>query len=246
MRAVITFHSIDESDDILSCTPQTLRRILTFLEGKNIPVVDLNSLIENQDQTGVALTFDDGMQSVYSEALPVLREFNAIAHVFLTTGLMDQQTTWPDEGQGVGSYQMLTWQQVDKLLQHNIIFESHTHTHPDLQLISRDKLQVECETADKLIYERTGRRPEFFAYPFGRHNSQSRDYIKHRYQAAFTTELDYLKNSSDRSTFPRIDSFYLANQCVLANLDNYLAKAYLTLRSTMRAARGTQTMPNAK
>lgn len=245
MRAVITFHSIDDQEDILSCSPDAFGKILLALQSKNIPVHDLDTLLSKPNISGVALTFDDGMKSVINHALPILIQFNAASHVFLTTSLIGQYSNWPSSDLGVGSYKMLDWNDVEVLQNNKVRFESHTHTHPDLQQISLENLHRECDEADTIIHSRTGRVPKFFAYPFGKHNKKTRGLVRERYQAAFSTELAYLTNNN-QDTLPRLDSYYLRNDLVLQNIDNVLGRLYFRTRSLMRTAKGSQTPPNAK
>ena len=244
MRAVITFHSIDNKEDILSCSPDAFRKILVALQSKNIPVYDLDTLLAKPHAQGVALTFDDGMKSVSTNALPILKEFDAASHIFLTTGLIGQNNNWPASDLGVGSYEMLSWDEVEILQSNKVQFESHTHTHPDLKQISLDQLKFECDKADTIIQSRTGRAPKYFAYPFGKHNKKTRDLVNEIYQATFSTELAYLAEDNN-NTLPRLDSYYLRNDLILQNLDNFIGRLYLHTRSLMRTANGSQTPPNS-
>jgi len=242
MRAILTFHSVDDSGHILSCSISRFRHILEALEKKNIPVVSLDTLLQCKSNNGVALTFDDGMQSVYTHAMPLLQAHAAVAHLFLSTSLVGKTALWPDHKLGVGSYKMLNWTELDELQKNNVIIDSHTHTHPDLTQISAEELEEECDTADTTIKQRTGRPPLYFAYPFGRHNKDAREFIRKRYRAATTTELGYL-GADNFCTLPRLDSFYLGSN-IVSNIDNILVKSYLGTRSVLRSIRGSQTRPD--
>lgn len=44
----------------------------------------------------VCITFDDGYRSVHDHALPILKEFNLPATVFVTTGYMTESNLWND------------------------------------------------------------------------------------------------------------------------------------------------------
>src|SRR5262245_7903556 len=86
MRAILTFHSIDDTGSVLSYPPKTFDRLLIALQRSGIPLLDLNTLLLPQTRSGVALTFDDEMRSVFIEALPILKRHTAPAHVFLNKG----------------------------------------------------------------------------------------------------------------------------------------------------------------
>lgn len=244
MRAVLTFHSVDDEDSILSCKTNTFRQILETLRLKNIPLLTLDQVLATNTTNGVAITFDDGMHSVYRNALPILREFEAPSHLFLTTSLLDSQINWPDPSLGVGSYKMLSQAELAELVASGCQIESHTHTHPDLSQTSVEALHKECEKSDSIIEKLTGRPPAYFAYPFGKHKLEARTYIKERYRGALSTELAYL-GGHQSFTVPRIDSFYLENGFVRGNVDRAVVRVYFKFRSLLRTAVGSHTLPNA-
>ena len=95
MRAILTFHSIDDTGSVVSCSPKNFARLLAALAERKIPVCDLETLLNPDTRRGVAITFDDGMRSVYRAALPVLSDYGASAHVFITTGAVGDNKTWP-------------------------------------------------------------------------------------------------------------------------------------------------------
>src|SRR5258707_8203499 len=97
VRAILTFHSIDDTGSVLSYSLKTLDRLLLALQRSGIPLLDLDTLLRPQTKTGVALTFDDGMRSVFTEALPILGNHSAPAHLFLTTGGVGMTNRWPSQ-----------------------------------------------------------------------------------------------------------------------------------------------------
>ena len=74
MHAILTFHSIDEKDSVISYSPHYFSLLLQELVNLGIPVLDLDTLLQPGTTRGVAITFDDGMQSVHRNAMPVLQE----------------------------------------------------------------------------------------------------------------------------------------------------------------------------
>ena len=94
-RAVVTFHSIDDSGSVLSFSPRAFRQLIERLAASATPVVTFEELLRRED--GITITFDDGMRSVYQHALPVLRQHGFPAHIFLTTGRVGQDIGWPSQ-----------------------------------------------------------------------------------------------------------------------------------------------------
>ena len=240
MRVILTFHSIDEAGTVLSFPQATFAKLLAALHDSGMPVCDLDTLLAPSTTRGVALTFDDGMRSVFTQALPVLREYAVPAHLFLTTGAMDGTNRWATQPAHAPSFDMLSWDEIEQLHGGGMRIESHTQSHPDLRELDAIQIAVECEAADQLIESRLGRRPRFFAYPYGYRNVQVCDAVRGRYQASVTTELKELRGGEDRAALPRLDTYYLQSPWVFKRLDAALPRGYLALRGILRKLRGTE------
>jgi peptidoglycan/xylan/chitin deacetylase (PgdA/CDA1 family) len=235
-RAVITFHSIDDAGGVLSYPPRLFDAFFAALEQRRLPIVDLDTLLAPATERGVALTFDDGMRSVFAAALPILRDHAAPAHLFLATGSVADGAA----SAGSGRFEMLDWDTIERLHRGGVAIESHTHGHRDCRTLSDAEIDYECATADALIERRVGRQPQYFAYPFGYHDRRVRGRVGPRYAAAFTTALAPLSRTGDRSRLPRLDAYYLRSPLWYRHLDATPMRGYLLLRRALRIVRGTE------
>jgi len=245
MRAILTFHGIEDSHSVLSYGGRLFDALLAHLAAKSIPVCDLDTLLADEACRGVAITFDDGMKSVYHSALPVLKAHDAPAHLFLTTGAIGQEGSGKPALPNFSSWEMLGWREVEELHAAGVRIESHTHTHPDLRLLGKDQIAEECGLADELITSRLGRSPAYFAYPYGYHNQLARDCVREMYSACVTTELRTLGHREDRAALPRLDAYYLRSAMRVRFLDSSLMRLYLRVRSRLRTLRGSQCLPTS-
>lgn len=240
MKAIIAFHSIDDSGSVLSFPVRLFESLLESLSLSNIPVLSLDELLKNETKKGIALTFDDGMKSVFSEALPVLKEYKLASHLYLTAGVVGKNNQWPTQPKSAREFEMLSWDDIERLQNAGMSIESHTMTHPDMRVLSVAQMEEECELADELIERHTGRRPQYFAYPYGFKNNIVCDFARNRYKGSVTTELKTLSHNDDKAQLPRLDSYYLQPVWLHKNLDSLLSKSYIALRGYIRTLRGTQ------
>lgn len=98
----------------------------------------------------VIITFDDGAKNNYTEAFPILKEYNFKACMFLPT----QQYEFSLE-------------QLKEMQSYGIEFGSHTRSHSNLLKINEDKAKEEIEVSKKELEERLNSQIIAFAYPYG-------------------------------------------------------------------------------
>lgn len=200
----------------------------------DLPVLSLDQLIGDEKAHGVALTFDDGMASVFSAAMPILVRHHAPAHVFVISRQVGSDIRWP----GTEAFKLMGWGQLEALHAAGIMIEGHTASHPDLRSLSGGEIEAEMEEADSTIEARLGRRPKYFAYPFGYYNDCARAIARKRYAGSFTTKLNYLNGEAERDAIPRLDAHYLSSPALVRVLSGKWAHAYIALRRAMRHLRG--------
>lgn len=235
MRAVITFHHLGDAPGPLAYPVAAFDDLLRSLARRGLPVVDIDALLAPGAGPGVALAFDDGCRSLLTAALPALA--GAPAHLFLCTGWVDGDLA---PGARLPPYAHLGWDDVLRLARHGVAVEAHTHGHPDLRGLDPARIDDECARADEAIERRVGRRPRYFAYPYGRCDDASRRVAAARYAAAFTTRLAPLAHGDDRHRLPRIDAHFLRSRAIRARPDGGGARAWLALRGALRTLAGRQ------
>lgn len=111
-------------------------------------------------QKYVLLSFDDGFLDFYTEAFPILREFEANAIVYLPTGYIGADNI------GITGKKHLSWQKVAELAQAGISFGSHSISHAILSKLPSSDLKKEIADSKKEIEDRVGCAVESFSYPY--------------------------------------------------------------------------------
>ncbi|MEU0394155.1 polysaccharide deacetylase family protein [Streptomyces sp. NPDC006208] len=121
----------------------------------------------------VLITFDDGYEGVHRHALPVLAEHGFAATVFVSTGWLRGAH---DEGGALDT--MLDWDQVRELAAAGVEIGGHTHTHPQLDQLSGERLRYETSRCRDIVADEMGAEPVSFAYPFGYSNRRVRRAVR--------------------------------------------------------------------
>ncbi|MEM1248886.1 MAG: polysaccharide deacetylase family protein [Acidobacteriota bacterium] len=191
----------------------------------------------------MTLTFDDGLRSVVREALPVLTANRLPSHLFLTTGFVGATNEWPSQPAGAPVFEMMSWDEVETCLSSGMTIESHTVTHPDLRRLDRAAIEQECEEADEEIGRRLGVVPTLMAYPYGGISEAALQVSRDRYEASFSTTLEYLalrpRDRLWRHRVPRLDTYYLRDPRLYRHLDRLPTRSYVALRALLRRLRGS-------
>lgn len=102
MGKVLTllYHRVNvlENDiNLLAVSPEHFREQMEWLK-KSYPIVRFEDDWSLSEEDAVCITFDDGYMDNFTNALPVLREFQIPATVFVSTGTMNtKQEFWWDD-----------------------------------------------------------------------------------------------------------------------------------------------------
>lgn len=124
----------------------------------------------------VVITFDDGLADFRTYALPLLQKHGFPATIYLVAGAIGKQSDWLGP-LGEGDRTMMTWKDVQELLEAGIECGAHTMSHPELDTLDRTSARLEIADSKKLIEEKTGLHVRSFAYPHGYHDRKVRDFV---------------------------------------------------------------------
>ena len=133
------------------------------------------------------LTFDDGYDDMYTELLPVAREFNLKPLIFLVADRISGTNLW-DQENGLRCRRLLTLEQIREMQQSGFDFGSHTLTHPWLPGLSDTDLRREVRESKYRLEDMLGTEITSFAYPSGGVDQRVRAAVAEAgYRLAFTT-----------------------------------------------------------
>lgn len=237
MKAILTFHSIDDRGSVLSFPPATFAKMITEILDGDVTICTLDQLLSPDIDNALAITFDDGMRSVYNNALPVLKDANVPSHLYLTTGYVGGKNNWPTQPAGAPTFEMMNWQEIEACVEAGMQIENHTVSHPDLRRLAQKQIEDECEIADLSIEKQFGRRPRHFAYPYGIYDARVAEIVGQKYQTCVTTALLPLGRKRRAAELPRLDSYYLQNRRNYRHFFSPTASSYLHLRHWLRVFR---------
>ena len=149
---------------------------LKSLGYKTVTLADLLAFIEGRKQLPekpVIITSDDGYQSMYNNAFPILQKYGYRMTIFLVTGLIgnsneDRYLNDFDSGRkGIPVRSMLIWPEVVAMSRYGIEFQSHTVNHRSVGELPGDAAYFEMAQSKADIESHTGKPCVFIAWPHG-------------------------------------------------------------------------------
>ncbi|UCC65309.1 MAG: polysaccharide deacetylase family protein [Anaerolineae bacterium] len=211
---ILTFHDIDEDRSVISISPGVFRRGIARLHDRGYQTLSLLEAVDylrrgaSFPDRSLVITFDDGYQTVYDEAFPVLQRYGLSATVFLTVG--EKGPGRPsDRLPSLEGRSMLTWRQIREMHRWGINFGAHTLTHPDLARLPFDRVEAEVCDSKAIIEDALGAPVACFAYPCGRYDRRSREVVQQYFACACSDKLGLITAGSDPYALERVDTYYL-------------------------------------
>ena len=145
-------------------------------------------------EKAVMITVDDGYTSNYDLAFPILKEFNAKAVIALITHCMDY-VDWA-----------MTWDMCREMAQSGLVeFGSHTHNFhkydetygaygiqrrpKESQAEYEARVFADLQTSIDLIEANVGQEVLYFAYPHGKTDRWSDQFLREHFKVTTTTQV---------------------------------------------------------
>jgi peptidoglycan/xylan/chitin deacetylase (PgdA/CDA1 family) len=181
--SILFYHVIERGwASPMAVDPESFRRHCDWLSRRR-RVVGLTEAIGAMDARGrlpqglAALTFDDGYESVYEEAFPVLARHNLPATVFLIAATLQDGTKLPS------GKRALSLEQVLEMQGQGVRFESHSLAHRILTDLDEDECEEDLRRSREILEGMLSRQVRLLAYPGGYHDYKVR---RAAAQAGFT------------------------------------------------------------
>ena len=209
---VLTYHSIDDSDSVISVSAATFDKHMRFLRDKGYKSYSLIEAINyvqrgaKLPQEGIAITFDDGYENNYKEAFPILLEYGYSATIFLATGYSGRTNNWSRQHPSIPALSMLAWEETREMSRHGIEFGAHTQNHVNLGEVSIDIARKEIIESKDDIEMRIDRPVELFSYPFGCFNKEIQDITRTVFRGAISNNPGKINYRSDIYALERINA----------------------------------------
>ena len=207
--SILVYHRFGPAvRDTMTVRTSTFRWQLSYLRDHRYPIIPLRTLVSYllgqsppPPPHSVVITADDGHRSVFTEMLPIVREYGVPVTLFIYPSAISN-----------ASYAM-TWDQLDTLGRTGLFdIQSHTYWHPNFTT-ERGRLSPTAYQAfvtTQLLKSRTvlkdklGVEADLIAWPFGIYDGQLLDIAREcGYVAGFTLDRGVVTRGRNVLALPR-------------------------------------------
>ncbi len=154
-------------------------------------------------ERAVMLVFDDAFADTCRNAFPVIERYGFGAACMVVTRCIGSTNRW-DEEAGRPSFQLMSESEILEWSEKGIEFGGHTSHHPDLRLISDERVEEEIAQCRDDLVALLDKAPTCFAYPFGGVSPRAQAAARNHFELAFTTDPGLFHLGTDPHLVPRI------------------------------------------
>jgi peptidoglycan/xylan/chitin deacetylase (PgdA/CDA1 family) len=237
MKAILTWHAIDESPSPISVSRAVFDEQVMFLASGRVRVVPLASILSAEGDA-VALTFDDAFTSVSDVAWPALRESGLPATLFVVTDRVGDRNRWTGRPQpGIPDLALADWDALGRLVAAGVDVGCHSRRHPRLDTVDDAALEDETLGAREILRARLGVAASSYCYPYGVVGPRERAAVGRHFGRAVTTEHRLIGEMEDPLLLPRLDLYYFNRLGALDGFGDATFAARVKVRSALRRVR---------
>jgi peptidoglycan/xylan/chitin deacetylase (PgdA/CDA1 family) len=166
---ILVYHMVDSrfSLGVTRITPRRFIKHVHSLLNAGFQFITISDYLSTSaSEKNVALTFDDGYESVFQHAFSVMQSLNLPASVFINPAYVGQWNTW-DINLAWRRFRLMDWRQLEILRQQGWEVGIHGLSHKDLSRLSKSQLETEIGLALQIMRRRLGDAGKVISYPFG-------------------------------------------------------------------------------
>ena len=197
---IITYHTVKKKQ------ADKFEKQMDILLKSGHPVNLESPLPSSYNKNFIAVTFDDGYQSILENALPAMQTRKIPASIFVTTGSLGQKPSWIHSADNpLADEIVLTEKQLQTLSKDKITYGSHTVSHTELTNIDENTLKTEINDSKNKLETILKKKITSISVPYGQFDKKFTELFKATgYQRVFLNIPTFPTTKTDLFVMGRI------------------------------------------
>lgn len=213
--------TINSEDRVYLLKEEEFAKQLEYLHSNKWSTITVSQLLESLEkrtplpEKSLIISFDDGNQTDYTIAFPLLEKLGFKGTFFLTSDFVDK----PGH---------LNKSQILKMSQAGMEFGTHGKTHKFLSTLDENELNLELSESKKMLEQITGKKIEVLSLPGGYHSSEVKRMAQELgYRGICTSKFGLNENNNDAFELKRISLRFSDHFSQFVSIVNQDKKLYL-------------------
>jgi len=178
---IITYHKISNEKEfgLTTVSQSQFARQMDYLNSNGYKSICFNQLDSKNylPEKPVIITFDDGYESVYKNAVPILDTFRFKSVVFIVSSFLGKLNHW-EAVSFQQQFKHLSKDQILKLRDMGHEIGSHGKMHTYLPKLDNMALREEIEGSKADLEDILGEEINSFCYPYGRYTKRVLSFVE--------------------------------------------------------------------
>jgi peptidoglycan/xylan/chitin deacetylase (PgdA/CDA1 family)/GT2 family glycosyltransferase len=184
---ILMYHAFGKPGEAASryiLPAQRFKRQMAWLKWLRYHVLSLEDYLRYQAEDGlpptrsVVITADDGYLDNYAVAYPILRRYGFPATIFLVSSSIGNANRWDEQGLLLRDRTLMSWTEIQEMVQGGMTFGAHTQTHPMLTAVSPNRARTEIDGSRVELALTLDQPIQFFSYPHGKYDVTARSIVE--------------------------------------------------------------------
>ncbi len=202
---VLMYHSISSDNNIISVSVTNFKKQMKLMSLLGYKGYSLNKINSKTAKKKIIITFDDGYENIFTEAMPVLKKFNFSATCFIVNKKIGYFNDWDKNQKNFKKKKLMNKKQINTWINNGFEVGSHTMNHYNLKYLSNDQKKYQILKPKQFFKTNYGINIQSFSYPFGCYNEDCLKILKRNYKFAVTTKRSrYNKGKFNPLEIPRV------------------------------------------
>ena len=202
---VLMYHSISDDDNKMSVGIKNFFSQMKLMIKLGYKSVRLNDLSNKNIDKKFVLTFDDGYEDVFVNALPILNKLEIKATCFFVSNQIGKYNIWDTNKSNFNKINLMDDNQINKWIDYGMEVGSHSTDHKNLKSIKYLEKINQIVKSKEFFKKKFNINVKSFSYPYGAFDNESVEIVKKNYDFAVTTNRSrYKENIFEKTQIPRI------------------------------------------